>query len=183
MVVKNRVKALEDNHDCRKSSKKMAATLENPYHFVHSGLPNVYLAGIDYYVCEKCRKQSAEIPALNELMVKIARAVVEQEARLNGAEIRFLRKRLKKKSADFGKIIGVTPEQISRWENDGNFPSESADKLIRVFFCLYSGDQVLTERVTKHIDAWLAILPGEEYANKFQAQLHDDQWDAESVPA
>src|SRR5712692_3785367 len=109
MVVKNRLKSPAENHDCRKSSKKIAATFENLYHFVHSGLPNVYLAGINYYVCEKCGKQSADIPALSDLMVKIARAVVGQDARLDGAEIRFLRKRLKKKSAEFGKIIGVTP--------------------------------------------------------------------------
>jgi putative zinc finger/helix-turn-helix YgiT family protein len=183
MVTKSRITPPTDNHDCRKSSKEMAATLENLYHFVHSGLPNVYLAGINYYVCEKCGKQSADIPALNELMVKIARAVVGQEARLSGVEIRFLRKRLKKKSADFGKIIGVTPEQISRWENDGNLPSESADKLIRVFFCLLSGDEALLEKVTKHIDGWLATLPGEEHATNFQAQLRDHQWAAESVPA
>ena len=183
MVVKHQDKSPAQDHDCRKSSKKMAATRENLYHFVHSGLPNVYLAGINYYVCQKCGKQSADIPVLNDLMVKIARAVVGQEARLDGAEIRFLRKRLKKKSADFGKIIGVGPEQISRWENDGNSPSESADKLIRVFFCLLSGDEFLQDKVTKHIDAWMATLPGEEHATNFQAQLRDHEWAAESVPA
>jgi putative zinc finger/helix-turn-helix YgiT family protein len=182
MVMKNRGK-IEENHDCRKFSKKKSATFQNLYHFVHSGLPNVYLVGIDYFDCEKCGKQSADIPALDDLMIKIARAVVGQEARLDGAEIRFLRKRLKKKSADFGKIIGVTPEQISRWENDGNQPSESADKLIRVFFCLLSGDDTLQDKVTRHIDDWMATLPGEERSNNFQAQLLDHEWKAESVPA
>src|SRR5229473_1735267 len=169
--------------ECRKTAVGRIATRKSPYHFVDSGLPNVYLAGIKYWVCQKCGKQSANIPALNELMIKIARAVVGQEARLNGAEIRFLRKRLKKKSAEFGKIIGVTPEQISRWENDGNRPSESADKLIRVFFCLLSGDGTLQDKVTKHIDDWMATLPGDEHATNFQAQLLDHEWAAGTVPA
>lgn len=159
------------------------ATLRSPYHFVESGLPNVYLVGIRYWVCKDCGMQSAEIPALKDLMVKIARLVVEQEAPLSGEEIRFLRKRLGKKSAEFGKIIGVTAEQMSRWENNNSARSESADKLIRVFYCLLSGDRALHEKVMKHVDAWLATLPGQETAYNFQAKLHDHEWAAEPVPA
>ncbi|HKN76699.1 MAG TPA: type II TA system antitoxin MqsA family protein [Candidatus Acidoferrum sp.] len=183
MVVKQPVNASAEDHDCRKTSKKIRATFEHPYRFVQSGLSNVFLVGIDYYVCEECGKQSADIPALNDLMMKIARVVVSQEARLDGNEIRFLRKRLRKKAIDFGKIIGVTAEQISRWENDGNPPSESADKLIRVFFCLLSGDAYLSEKVNSQIDAWLETLPGVERSMKFNAELRDHQWDAEAVPA
>ena len=51
----------------------------------------MYLVGTDYYVCKKCGKQSADIPTLIDLMVKIARAVVRKAAPLDGAEIRFLR--------------------------------------------------------------------------------------------
>src|ERR1700676_902668 len=128
------------NHDCCESAVAKMATINEPYRFVESGLPNVFLVGIKYWICEECGKQSAEIPALQDLMVKIAQLVVQQEAGLSGAEIRFLRKRLAKKSSDFAKIIGVEPEQVSRWENGSNPPSESADKLIRVFYCLLSAD-------------------------------------------
>ncbi|SRR5260221_9944900 len=168
--------------ECNSPVEKMA-TIKSPYHFVDSGLRNVYLAGIRYWECEDCGKQAAEIPALKDLMVKIARLVVAQESHLSGDEIRFLRKRLAKKSADFAKIIGVTPEQITRWEKGNNPPSESADKLIRVFYCLLSNDATLVDKVMKHVDAWLATLPGDEVAYNFQAELHDHTWAAEPVPA
>src|SRR2546422_739289 len=83
---------VENNeHDCRQFAEARQATLRKPYHFVDCGLPNVYLAGIRYFVCRKCGKRAAEIPAVKQLLTNIAAAVVEQEGRLTGAEIRFLR--------------------------------------------------------------------------------------------
>lgn len=159
------------------------ATFEAPYHFVDSGLPNVYLVGVRYAICTECGKRSAEIPGLKPLMIKIGQCVIQKEAPLTGAEIRFLRKRLGKKAADFAKIIGVTPEQVSRWETGDNPPSESADKLIRVFYCLLSGDRWLKDKVIAHIDAWLATLPGEEHTTKYCAKLRSNQWTTEPCPA
>jgi len=177
--------ALADSHDCRASAQKRQATFESPYHFVESGLPNVYLVGIDYYVCKKCGKQSADIPFVKDLMAKIARAVVKQETPLDGTEIRFLRKRLGKKSAEFAKIIGVTPEHYSRLESprEDHNPSGSADKLIRVYYSLLSGDETLKDTMNSNIEAYMASLHGEEQTSSFRAQLHDHEWEAEAVLA
>ncbi len=154
------------------------ATREEPYHFVDSGLPNVYLVGIKYRICA-CGTQSADIPAVKSLMVVIARAVVKKPAPLSGPEIRFLRKRLGKKSAVFGKIIGVTEEQVSRWENDKNSPEESADKLIRVFYCHLSGDAALRSQLDEHLEAWLATLPKQDQTCPLTARLRGNEWTAE----
>jgi putative zinc finger/helix-turn-helix YgiT family protein len=171
--------------DCAKTAVERAATIQSPYHFVESGLPNVYLVGIRYWVCRNCGKQSADIPYLKDLMVKIARAVVRQETPLDGAEIRFLRKRLGKKSSDFAKLLGFTPEHFSRLESphtDHN-PSVSADKLIRVYYSLLSGDEALKDTMNSNIEAYMASLHGEEQASSFRAELHNHEWEAESVPA
>lgn len=171
-------------HDCRKEAETRHATFENPYHFVESGLPNVYLVGIDYRICPACKLQAANIPALEDLMTKIARAVVQKEGQLTGAEVRFLRKRLRKKSGEFAKIIGVSPEQMSRWENADNSREESADKLIRVFYSLLSEDSALQEKVNVHISEWLTTLPGVDRTASFRAELHENnKWNAKPVPA
>ena len=169
------------SHECRAHKVRKQATSDHPYHFVESGMPNVYLSGIDYYVCEICGKQSADIPELCDLLTKIAAAIVRQEPALTGEEIRFLRKRLVKKQSEFARIIGVTPEQASRWETNDNPPSESADKLIRVFYCLLSGDADLKTLANEHIAAWMTMLPGELPVASFQAQMLDDKWTAETV--
>jgi putative zinc finger/helix-turn-helix YgiT family protein len=161
---------------------KQKATLNKPYHFVDSGLPNVYLIGIDYRVCKECGQQSADIPSLKNLLVVIGRAVVKKEAPLTGAEIRFLRKRLGKKATEFARIIGISDEQVSRWENGHNPPEESADKLIRVFYCILSEDPKLKKMVDKHIGDWLAALPGEDQIKDIRARISNREWTAEPVP-
>lgn len=174
----------EPQHRCEDHAEERRATFEHPYHFVESGLPNAYLAGIRYFVCRRCEKQAAEIPAVQALLSAIAGAVVEKEAPLSGAEIRFLRKRLGKKAAEFGQEIGVSPEEVSRWENDNASPSKSADKLIRIYYCVLSGDRKLKEKVDTHIDAWLRSLPGEgAVARGYCASRRRKEWKAEPVAA
>jgi putative zinc finger/helix-turn-helix YgiT family protein len=171
------------NHSCGCSFEERKATLNNPYHFVDSGLPSVYLAGVKYRVCVQCGKRSADIPALKQLMAVIAQAIIENESPLTGPEIRFLRKRVGKKSSEFAKIIGVTPEQVSRWENGHNRPEVSADKLIRVFYCLLSDNRELRAKVDKHIGPWLAALPGEVQTPCIRAKLLRNTWTAAPCPA
>jgi putative zinc finger/helix-turn-helix YgiT family protein len=170
-------------HDCEPFLEARRATLAKPYHFVESGLPNVYLTGVNYWTCKECGRQSADIPSIKQLMKAIARAIVEKEGRLTGAEIRFLRKRLGKKAAEFGKIVGVTPEQVSRWEHEGSAPQESADKLIRVFYSLHSEDSALKTKVNKQIEPWLSAWLAEGHPARIRAELRHEGWVTEPCPA
>lgn len=125
-------------HECRKFLQPKKATQAFPYKFVNSGLPNVYLSGIHYFVCSKCGNQTAELPAVLGLLDAITLAIVEKNGPLSGSEILFLRTHLGLRAADFAVTVGVTPEQVSRWENGHNPPEKSADKLIRLLVCARS---------------------------------------------
>ena len=125
-------------HECRKFLRPKKATQTLPYRFVNSGLPNVYLSGIRYFVCSKCGNQAAELPAVLRLLDAIAVAIVEKNGPLSGSEILFLRTHLGLRAADFAATVGVTPEQVSRWENGHNPPEKSTDKLIRLVVCARS---------------------------------------------
>ncbi len=172
-----------NTHDCRNSFDKRLASVKNPYHFVDSGLPNVYLAGIKYRVCRACKKQAADIPAVKSLLTVIARTIVESDAPLTGPEIRFIRKRLGLPSAEFARLAGVSLEQVSRWENDWNRPEKSADKLIRMAYCHLSGDRELKAKFEKHIAAWLPAWAREGQLSEIRARLRNKEWEAESVVA
>ena len=173
----------DNNHDCRKFLEERRATVDHPYHFVDSGLPNVYLVGIKYRRCAVCGMRSADIPAVKNLLMALARTIVESDAPLTGAEIRFLRKRLGKKSSEFAKIIGVSHEQVSRWENGRNRPEQSADKLIRVYYCHLSGDRALRAKVDTQIESWLSAWSAGGQLGRIRAQLRKQEWKAEPVPA
>jgi len=118
-------------HSCEKHIEERISTKQKPYHFVGSGLRNVYLVGVKYHVCKLCKKQAAELPGVIRLFDIIQHSVVRKDAPLSGAEIRFLRKQLGKSSKEFARLVGVSPEHLSRWENGHNMPSKAADRYIR----------------------------------------------------
>src|ERR1043166_1695218 len=85
-------------HSC--TWKESISTQENPYHFTDSGLRNVYLIGVRRVECD-CGEKYVEIPAIKQLLSLMARDVVMKREALIGDEIRFLRKQLGQKAADF----------------------------------------------------------------------------------
>ncbi len=93
------------------------STEAEPYHFFGSGLPNVYLVGVEYERDPDTGLQSADIPSLPKLMEVIGKVVVEKKTPLSANEIRFLRKRLRYASKSFAELVGVGSEQYSRIEN------------------------------------------------------------------
>jgi len=132
------------NHNCYASRVEKFATEESPFHFTASGLSNVYLVGIKYWVCE-CGEVVAEIPAAKQLMRLIAQDVVKSPFDLAGDEIKFLRKRLGKKASEFCQYLGVEPETLSRVENSKQAPSIQIQKLARLAYCVFSEDPQLAE--------------------------------------
>lgn len=133
----------------RKSStdshrKGYFATEEKPFHFVDSGLDNVYLIGIKYFAYKDGRKV-AEIPALKQLMQLIARDVVRSPRDLTGKEVKFLRKRLGKKATEYCTYLGIAPETLSRIENEKQAISPQLQKLARLSYCVFSEDPNLVE--------------------------------------
>lgn len=132
------------NHNCYASRVEKFATEEEPFHFTKSGLPNVYLVGIKYFVCE-CGEVVAEIPAIKQLMRLIAQDVVKSPFDLTGAEIKFLRKRLGKKASEFSQYLGIKPETLSRVEHSKQVTSVQIQKLARLAYCIISKDPELAD--------------------------------------
>lgn len=132
------------DHDCSERRVEKLATEAEPFHFVDSGLPNVYLVGIKYFVCD-CGRVVAEIPAVKQLMRLIAHDLVISPFDLTGTEVRFLRKRLGKKASEYCTYLGVEPETLSRIENGKQPLSVQAQKLARLSYCIFSGDPNLVE--------------------------------------
>jgi transcriptional regulator with XRE-family HTH domain len=128
------------------------ATDDSPFHFTDSGLKNVYLIGIKYFTCE-CGQIMAEIPALKQLMCLIAKDLVFCPNSLDGDEFRFLRKRIGTKSADMAKHLRVDAATYSRFENGHQPPSPQVDLLVRMVYCVFSGDPELMDHCKAVIEA------------------------------
>jgi len=165
-------------HECSpKTRKEFTASRENPFHYLDSGLSNVYLVGIRYFVCE-CGEIVAEIPAVRQLLSLIARDLVRKPKALAHEEIRFLRKRLGKKQSDFAKEIGVRSETLCRFETGETRANERTDKLIRLYYALTSQDPILIEELRKALEKMLAAWKATRKPAHIVATVRDNEWEA-----
>jgi transcriptional regulator with XRE-family HTH domain len=179
------VKIIQD-HNCEASAAEFKSTTLRPYHYVGSGLKNVCLVGIKYWVCSICGKQSADIPSLGRLLTSIARTLVEKNSPLIGEQVRFLRKRLGKRSKEFAALIGVTPERYSGIEGSENLPlSEGRDKLVRFVYRLFTRDRKLKEALSdqRQIEEWLMAIHGRDTSEQIVGTwVGGRKWHVEATP-
>ncbi len=158
-------------HTC----EKRQATEQEPYHYTGSGLPNLYLSGITYYVCE-CGNKSAEIPAMKDLFSALAQTLVSKTSLLVGPELRFLRKQLGKKAVEFAPMISLTPQYFSSLENSFAPLDAGRDKLVRLIYRAMSDDRKL---VTDHeeFERWItSIHDGGKGEIINAARLENNEW-------
>ncbi len=112
---------------------RKTSTEDEPYHFVGSGLENVFLVGVEYELGSD-GLQAADIPSLPMLMEAIGKVLVEKKTPLSADEVRFLRKRLRFSSKNFAKLVGKTSEQYSRIENGVAKMTPTVERVIRLLY-------------------------------------------------
>lgn len=120
------------------SCQQMRQTHKGEYHYTESGLPNVWLSGVEIFECD-CGEKFAFITCTDALHKLIGKTLIGKEDQLSSSEIRFLRKHMMYKSKDFAKELGVQNVTVSRWENSDSQPSESVDRLIRLVYAIKMG--------------------------------------------
>jgi|SRR6185312_3413504 transcriptional regulator with XRE-family HTH domain len=160
---------------------EIVTTRENPYHFIESGLSNIYLIGIRCIQSES-GKMIPEIPAVKQLLQLIARDIIIKPSSLNGDEVRFLRKRLGKKQTDFSRAIGIEPETLSRAENNHQPLGETTDKLIRFYYALAAIDDSHLNEMRVQIDRVLSEWHASQQPPKKRvASVHNDEWQLQAA--
>jgi transcriptional regulator with XRE-family HTH domain len=90
--------------------------------------------------------------------------------------VRYLRKYLGWSGADFAKRMGVTPESVSRWENDREQMSAVADRLLRLMVATKAP-------VTAYPLDSLADLEDESAPVRLRVESAKGAWRAEAVAA
>jgi putative zinc finger/helix-turn-helix YgiT family protein len=96
---------------------------------------------VEEITCKKCKEQEVSFPDFNGLLAAIAVARVKTPIKLNGAEIRFLRKALEITAKELAEHLGMREETVSRWENNKENISPPAEKLLRLLVAKTLADQ------------------------------------------
>jgi putative transcriptional regulator len=107
---------------------------ESNYHYVESGLDNVYLKNLSVQVCDSCGEKSLLIPRIVSLHATIGKAVAMQPCPLRGSDIRFLRKQLGFSAKVWASFLRTDISTLSRWENSQQGLGTQSDTLIRLLY-------------------------------------------------
>jgi putative transcriptional regulator len=111
---------------------------EKPYHYTECGLDDVWLRGGFEEVTTE-HGTGVAIMHDEELHNAIGRHLATSKKVLSGKELRFLRKEMDLTQAALGKMVGLSDQQVARWEKGQcNIPS-AADHLLRVLYLEHIG--------------------------------------------
>ncbi len=103
--------------ECYNCGEKMRVIKDRPYKYKECGLEDVTIIGVTIHVCENCGEEYVSIPRVKKLHNVIGELICKKEGRLSGSEVRFLRKDMRMTSVEFTRMLGVTPEHVSRVES------------------------------------------------------------------
>lgn len=100
----------------------------------YGGSIGVIIEGVLVRRCPACGEEEVVYRNFDQLHEAIAHSIALGPARLNPGEIRFLRKFLGLTGTRLATALGVTPETVSRWENEDGTQSmgQSAERLLRM---------------------------------------------------
>jgi DNA-binding transcriptional regulator YiaG len=94
----------------------------------------VVLDAVKRVICQGCNEVlEIVIPNMGELIAAAALTRASTPVKLNGKEIRFLRRALAWKSVELAKRLGVEPETVSRWESDRLPMAPNHERLLRLW--------------------------------------------------
>jgi DNA-binding transcriptional regulator YiaG len=109
------------------------------HHYTGSGLDNVFLAN-GYKIHQTAYGRGISIENIDGLHRAIGQWLIGEPRPLDGAALRFLRLEMDLSQKRFGEIIGVTEQNVRRWERLRLRPiSGPADRLIRALYGEYIG--------------------------------------------
>ena len=126
-AIKDAATRLQRCYDC---GATMKAHVEN-YRYLECGLKNVILKGIVVFRCKECGAEVPEIVAASALHSLIGLRLLFKKSRLDGDEVRFLRKLVGYSATQLAELSGTSKSVVSRWENKATLGSHT-DRLIRM---------------------------------------------------
>lgn len=110
------------------------------YHYTESGLNNIYLAN-GFNTIETSSGQAISINNVDGLHRAIGLFLASTVKDLSGDEIRFLRHEMLMSQKTLSLLLGVSEQEIRRWENGKIKMPKPSESLLRLLYREHVSDQ------------------------------------------
>lgn len=139
--------------------------LRKPYHYTECGLDDVYLlSGYEEY--KTPHGTGIAVKEVDGLHRVIGQHLATHKKVLSGKELRFLRKQMNLTQSDLGTLLGVSDQQIARYEKGAVMPG-AADSLLRALYLESIGDDVKLRELLRQLEEFDApISERQEFAEE-----------------
>ncbi len=115
------------------------------------GLDDVFIAG-GYTPVKTNYGEGITIEDIDGLHRAIGQHLVTQKKELSGKELRFLRKEMDLTQAELGRFIGLSSQQVARWEKSQSMISGPADYLLRKLYLEHINGNVSLKELVEELD-------------------------------
>lgn len=122
-------------HRCKKCGTLMEKSVRPEHIEDLGGVVVKVLNAAQVYRCAKCDVEMVAIPDMDGLAKSTAIARALNPVKLSGPEVKYMRRVLDMTQADFARAMDLTPETVSRWENDARGVGGTSEKLVRHNVC------------------------------------------------
>lgn len=113
---------------------------KSPYHYLECGLSNVYLVN-GFNVIETSLGKAISIHDVDGLHKAIGLFLISNRKDLSGNEIRFLRHEMLMSQKTLSGLLGVSEQEIRRWENGKIKIPKPSESLLRLLYREHAHDQ------------------------------------------
>ena len=127
-----------------------------------SGVPNLFLQGVEIAECAKCGNSQVTIPRLLKVHSAIALALLNSPRLLTGPQFTFLRKHAEFSRDAFAKYLGVEVDELVKWEKQETPIGQAMDRLVRLLVVELALDlKELAPSVVNHLSE-ISNKPGDD---------------------
>lgn len=133
---------------------------KEPLHYTACGLDDIYLVS-GYENVKTPHGTGVAIKNLDDLHLAIGFNLVKRKKVLSAKELRFLRKHMNLTQSELGKLLGLTSQQVARWEKGESDISGSAEFLLRAYFIQHAGGALNLQELVSALDE-IDAMPDEK---------------------
>jgi putative transcriptional regulator len=110
------------------------------YHYTECGLNNVYLVN-GFNIIETPQGKAISIHDISGLHRAIGMLIITTEKNFSGDELRFLRHEMLMSQRTLSNLLGVSEQEIRRWEQGKIKIPKPSESLLRLIYREHANDQ------------------------------------------